>query len=631
MSNYDRPVEVEGYDRALGTKRYDTVSGALAYDHPQTGEVLLLVLHQAIHIPHLDHHLLCPMQCRVNDVTVGEIPKFMVANPTDETHALTIPDDDDPTRAIHLPLALRGVISLLNVRKPTPDEWNSDDITRYHLTSETQTWDPTTTLYEEQEDAMVDHQGYVVHSSDAPARGRLVINELTSLTTDTVDVTDDDNFHVVLQSRVQVSSIGTSETGHFKTKQTKPIDHQTLASRWMISPEKALQTINVTTQRGVRTCLNPTLAARYPTNDRQLRYRRLPHTVFGDTMFAGTTSRRGNKCAQIFAAPNGWTRAFPMKRKGEAHEALSLLFHRDGVPPTMVLDGSKEQTQADFRRKLREADCHLRQTEPYSPWMQGAEGAIRELKRGVSRKMISTGAPKALWDHCLELEALIRSHTVNGIYEAGGQVPETIMTGGTADISHIGEYGWFDWVMFRDNLPTFPDDKMILGRYLGPATDIGSAMTAKILKANGQFVCRSTLRQLTQEELDSRVHQEARRKFNESIDASLGPGSTDADFDAEDLTPELPHMEDQETDNSDDETPDEVTPEAGDAYINAEISLPKGGSMARGRVIRRKRDVDGNPTGRESSNPILDTRVYDVEFDDGDVTVLTDNMIAQAM
>ena len=196
-----------------------------------------MVIHQAIEIPSMTHHLLCPMQCRVNDVIVGETPKFMVANPTDETHALTIPDDDDPTRAIHLPLALRGVISLLNVRKPTPDEWNSDDITRYHLTSETQTWDPTTTLYEEQEDAMVDHQGYVVHSSDAPARGRLVINELTSLTTYTADVTDDDNFHVVLQSRVQVSSIGTSETGHFKTKQTKPIDHQTLASRWMISPD----------------------------------------------------------------------------------------------------------------------------------------------------------------------------------------------------------------------------------------------------------------------------------------------------------------------------------------------------------------------------------------------------------
>ena len=68
------------------------------------------------------------------------------------------------------------------------------------------------------------------------------------------------------------------------------------------------------------------------------------------------------------------------------------------------------------------------------------------------------------------------------------------------------------------------------------------------------------------------MHQEARRKFNESIDASLGPGSTDKDFDAEDLTPELPHMEDEEADDdSDDLPPDEVTPEAGDNYVNAEI------------------------------------------------------------
>ena len=48
-----------------------------------------------------------------------------------------------------------------------------------------------------------------------------------------------------------------------------------------------------------------------------------------------------------------------------------------------------------------------------------------------------------------------------------GEVPETIMTGSTADISHISEFGWYDWVMFRDNTPTYPDPKLILGRYLG--------------------------------------------------------------------------------------------------------------------------------------------------------------------
>ena len=200
----------------------------------------------------------------------------------------------------------------------------------------------------------------------------------------------------------------------------------------------------MTTQRGVRTCLNPTLSRCFPTNDRMLRYKRLPHTIFTDTMFASTASRQGNKMAQIYATSFGWSRAHPMKRKGEAHETLSLMFHRDGVPPTMVTDGSKEQTLGEFRRKLREADCHLRVTEPYSPWQQAAEGYIRELKRGVSHKMIKTGSPRVLWDHCIELEALIRSSTSNNVYMTNGKVPETIMTGSTANISHICKFAWYD-------------------------------------------------------------------------------------------------------------------------------------------------------------------------------------------
>jgi hypothetical protein len=41
--------------------------------------------------------------------------------------------------------------------------------------------------------------------------------------------------------------------------------------------------------------------------------------------------------------------------------------------------------------------------------------------------------------------------------------------------------------MFCDNLPSFPDDKLILDRYLGPAIDTGLALMAKILKSNGVF------------------------------------------------------------------------------------------------------------------------------------------------
>jgi hypothetical protein len=129
----------------------------------------------------------------------------------------------------------------------------------------------------------------------------------------------------------------------------------------------------------------------------------------------------------------------------------------------------------------------LRVTEPYSPWQQAAEGCIRKLKQRVSRKMIKTGAPKRLWDHCIELEGLICSHTTNDIYATGREVPETIMNGGTADISQICEFGWYDWVMFRNTVNTiaFPPKRLTFGRYLGPAIDIGSALAAKILKQNG--------------------------------------------------------------------------------------------------------------------------------------------------
>jgi hypothetical protein len=194
-------------------------------------------------------------------------------------------------------------------------------------------------------------------------------------------------------------------------------------------------------QRGARTCLNPMLAQRFPTNDRILCYKWPPHMTFTDTLFAGTPSCSGNKCAQAYPTSFGWARAHPMTRKGEAHETLSLLFHLDGVPPTIVFDGSKEQCQGDFKRKLCKADCHARQTEPYSRWQQAAEDCIRELKRGVSRKMIKTRSPRVHWDHCIELEALICSSTSNYIYMTNGKVPETIMTRSTADISHICEMG----------------------------------------------------------------------------------------------------------------------------------------------------------------------------------------------
>jgi hypothetical protein len=77
-------------------------------------------------------------------------------------------------------------------------------------------------------------------------------------------------------------------------------------------------------------------------------YKHVLHTMFSDTLFAGSVSRQGNKMAQAYATSFSWARAHPMKRKGDAHETLFLVFQHDGVPLTMVTDDSKEQTKGEF-------------------------------------------------------------------------------------------------------------------------------------------------------------------------------------------------------------------------------------------------------------------------------------------
>jgi hypothetical protein len=51
--------------------------------------------------------------------------------------------------------------------------------------------------------------------------------------------------------------------------------------------------------------------------------------------------------------------------------------------------------------------------------------------------------------------------------------------------------------------------------------------------------------------------------------------------------------------------------------------------MTKGHRTSQKSGADGNPIGRAHANPILDTRQYFFEFEDGDETKLTTNLIAE--
>ncbi len=83
-----------------------------------------------------------------------------------------------------------------------------------------------------------------------------------------------------------------------------------------------------------------------------------------------------------------------MTRKGEAHETLPLLFHRDGVPPTIVLDGSKEQCHSNFKCKLREADQETKRVTMLEPKITRTPKKTRTHLHRQKRQTTPNNLPK---------------------------------------------------------------------------------------------------------------------------------------------------------------------------------------------------------------------------------------------
>ena len=108
-------------------------------------------------------------------------------------------------------------------------------------------------------------------------------------------------------------------------------------------------------------------------------------------MEAGVVPTRQNKYAQAYCTHYGWSRVHPMMLRKHAHETLSIIFKQDGVPPKIFVDNSKEQTLGKFAKKCREPDCHSVTTEHYYPWMQAAEGCIKQTKLGSYGNMLQSG------------------------------------------------------------------------------------------------------------------------------------------------------------------------------------------------------------------------------------------------
>jgi hypothetical protein len=308
-----------------------------------------------------------------------------------------------------------------------------------------------------------------------------------------------DSCHARYISQVQVLSEDKPPPRTFESKSRHTeVTSTDLSNRWLIGLSTAAQTLKATTQRFARSAILP-LSRRYRA-DRMHLTKRLQGVFATDTL-VGTNhpTLDGNKYAQVFSNSQHFIVIYPMASKAMAGQALREFIREYGVPEELHFDGSLEQNgpNTEFTRLIREHGIKVHRSEPHRPQQNPAEGAIRELKRRWYRLVNRYNVPLRLWDYGMRWVTEIMCRTTNSIYSLAGRTPLEAITGETPDISEYLDFGFYDYVWYKDNAGFGPNE---VGRWLGVSHNIGNAMSYWILKSTGSIVSRSTVQRITDNE-----------------------------------------------------------------------------------------------------------------------------------
>ena len=415
-----------------------------------------------------------------------------------------------------------------------------------------------------------------------------------------------------------------------------------LSKIWRIDHDTAERTLEITTHLARRTT-DPKLVRNYNTNDRMLRYKRLNTYFFMDTFFAtskGGKSSRGHTCCQLFVTDKGYIHVIPMKTKNEVLQAVKQFAKAVGAPDAIVCDASGEQTSEGLKKFLHAIGTTLRLLEEGTPWANKAELYIGLIKEAVRKDMKSSDCPLAFWDYCVERRARINNLTAKNLFQLHGSNAYTELFHEQGDISNLCQFQFYEWCYARDHNAMFPHNREILGRVLGPATGEGNEMAQWVLRSNGTVVPRRTVRPLTLAECQSSTEIKKRHLFDQLIERRHGMTINGPKGPTNDVEDEfVPYEDPDEPARLIPDMEDTVDSEGRllnqqpmyDTLINAEVQLHVGERLAPGKVISRVVGPNGEQLGTFDINPYLNTIMYEVEFDDGQIREYGANIIAESM
>ena len=380
--------------------------------------------------------------------------------------------------------------------------------------------------------------------------------------------------------------------------------------------------------------------------DRMYGIKRLNGKFSTDTLYGICKSLRGYVFSQIYSHKCGFAVPYHMKSTSAENVGTSLghFIHEYGVPEKLTFDGAAIQVgdNTKFMQYIRKHYINFHVSSPRRPNENPVEGSIREIKKRAYRIKSKYNVPDSLWDFLITYICETGNICANSSKYSEARTPLEIITGETPDISEYVDFAFYSWVTFRQNAGL---GEMELGRWLGVSHRVGMMMPYWILPGSGIPISCVTVQKLTylaQQTIEWKEHMEdfsrgLEDKFNaktSTISVSDDPDVQNNIFDINNESPEFIEEYNRVIDNSavlyaEDELQDE--PQMEESYLNMELGIRRNGEsdMINATVKRRAVDSDGLPVGQYNDNPLLDSRVYEVEYSDGTSGKMSANIIAE--
>ena len=608
-------VSASGFTSSLGKLSNLPLANVVYAFDKQNGETVLIECNNSIYLGEkMEDSLANPIQAEENDVRVDLRPRYFY--PGDENAQSIL--FTDGTR---LPIEYDGVLPFVAVRRPTPEEL--DSCVRLEFTSR-HGWDP-----------------FTQRGSFSALKGEHTDSDALYLLNNLQDSDPVGNHLMSLQLPHVISASRLLLTSQVQSNYQNKLTPEDLSKRLSIGLATAKRTLQATTHK----CLRSTglLSRRFRTDKSQLRFNQLTRAYgrfYCDYLKVSVTSIRGYIGGVIYTNKVGFKKFYPCDSEQGIETARTLrnFIELVGLPHSIHGDNHKNFREGMFKKLLRRFGIFATYTEPYSPWQNRAEPAIGEVKKYARLLMQKTGTPIRLWCFCYEYSSNVLTLLANGRFELQGRTPYEAVLHYTPDISEYASFGWFDWCYYFDESTKSKN----LCRWLGPAHQIGQSFCSYLILDNGQFIARSSVVAIPLEDMASHDLKVQMTKFMSNLESKIGnhripefdpnvPSSIyyDAFGDKfDDDAVDLPYGEeilDMKTTEIDESYLDSL-----DEYIGANVVIPGRDALpVLAKVKKRKRDADGIPIGQSNPNPILDSRVYELEFPDGRVDEYSVNVISE--